>query len=296
MDREFFLLFSTFDENRSWYLDDNINKYYSDPGPIDQLKSDAGFKESNQNYAINGFLYGNLPGLKMYSGEKVEWYLMGLGDLTDVHTVHFHGQSFVYVRVITSMITLTISYWPHNSSLLYVLIIYYSLLFVLILSYCSRDLLFIILPISKDVFGPINTVCTSKRRQSIIFKHTVHEIFRILFLSQKSTTIHRDDVYDLFPGIYATVEMVPDSVGNWLLHCHVNNHLSGGMQTLFSVMTPTSKPILLETCFASLFNLNSEFCEIILNYFVLSLPFSFHFLFFCHRRRYCRGRCCFCLC
>ena len=54
-------------------------------------------------------------------------------------------------------------------------------------------------------------------------------------------------MYDIFPGIYATVEMVPDSVGDWLLHCHVNNHLTGGMQTLFSVMTPTSKSILLET-------------------------------------------------
>ena len=103
MDREFFLLFATFDENRSWYLDDNINKYCSDPGPIDQLKNDAGFKESNQNYAINGFLYGNLPGLEMYRGEKVEWYLMGLGDLTDVHTVHFHGQTFVHVRAIILM-------------------------------------------------------------------------------------------------------------------------------------------------------------------------------------------------
>lgn len=155
MDREFFLLFSTFDENRSWYIDDNINKYCSDPGPIDQLKNDAGFKESNQKYAINGIIYGNLPGLKMYSGEKVKWYLMGLGDLTDVHTVHFHGQSFVY----------------------------------------------------------------------------------------KSTTLHRGDVYDIFPGIYATVDMIPDSVGDWLLHCHVNNHLTGGMETLFSVMKPTSKPV-----------------------------------------------------
>lgn len=125
MDREFFLLFSTFDENRSWYIDDNINKYCSDPGPIDQLKNDAGFKESNQKYAINGFIYGNLPGLKMYSGEKVKWYLMGLGDLTDVHTVHFHGQSFVYVRVILSLVTLTISHWPYNNSLLPVLIIYF---------------------------------------------------------------------------------------------------------------------------------------------------------------------------
>ncbi|CAH3142781.1 unnamed protein product [Pocillopora meandrina] len=159
VDREFFLLFATFDENRSWYLDDNINEYCSDPGPIDELKSDPGFQLSNQNYAINGFLYGNLQGLEMYKGEKVEWYLMGLGDLTDVHTVHFHGQTFLY----------------------------------------------------------------------------------------KSTTMHREDVYDIFPGVYATVEMMPDSVGDWLLHCHVNNHLAGGMETLFSVMEATDKPTVYST-------------------------------------------------
>ena len=53
--------------------------------------------------------------------------------------------------------------------------------------------------------------------------------------------MHREDVYDIFPGVYATVEMMPDSVGDWLLHCHVNNHLAGGMETLFSVMEATGK-------------------------------------------------------
>ena len=77
-------------------------------------------------------------------------------------------------------------------------------------------------------------------------KDVIHK-YCILFLSQKSKTLHRDDVYAIFPGIYANVEMVPDSVGDWLLHCHVNNHLTGGMETLFSVMTPTSKSSLLET-------------------------------------------------
>lgn len=109
VDREFFLLFATFDENRSWYLDENINKYCSNPGPIDQLKNDVSFKESNQNYAISGFLYGNLPGLKMYRGENVEWYLMGLGDLTDIHTVHFHGQTFIFVRKTMFLLT-----WFYN--------------------------------------------------------------------------------------------------------------------------------------------------------------------------------------
>jgi len=42
-------------------------------------------------------------------------------------------------------------------------------------------------------------------------------------------------VYDLFPGVFATVEMIPDSVGDWMLHCHVNDHMTGGMETVYSV-------------------------------------------------------------
>ena len=52
---------------------------------------------------------------------------------------------------------------------------------------------------------------------------------------QKHVGYHREDVYDLFPGVFATVEMIPDSVGVWLLHCHVNDHMVGGMQTLYTV-------------------------------------------------------------
>lgn len=42
-------------------------------------------------------------------------------------------------------------------------------------------------------------------------------------------------MYDLFPGVFATVEMIPDSIGDWMLHCHVNDHMTGGMETVYSV-------------------------------------------------------------
>ena len=29
--------------------------------------------------------------------------------------------------------------------------------------------------------------------------------------------------------------MIPDSVGVWLLHCHVNDHMTGGMEALYTV-------------------------------------------------------------
>ena len=58
---------------------------------------------------------------------------------------------------------------------------------------------------------------------------------------QKSQTNRRNDVYDLLPESFATVEMIPDAVGTWMLHCHVNVHLDGGMKTLFTVLAPTSE-------------------------------------------------------
>ena len=40
-------------------------------------------KEAGQRHAINGYIYGNLPGLEMNEGERVRWYLFGLGSEND---------------------------------------------------------------------------------------------------------------------------------------------------------------------------------------------------------------------
>lgn len=45
---------------------------------------------------INGKLYGNLHGLVMTRGQKVDWYLLGMGNEVDMHTVHFHAETFTY--------------------------------------------------------------------------------------------------------------------------------------------------------------------------------------------------------
>lgn len=51
--------------------------------------------------AINGRLFGNVEGLTMHVGDEVYWYLLGMGNEVDLHTVHFHGHSFQYkVRAI----------------------------------------------------------------------------------------------------------------------------------------------------------------------------------------------------
>lgn len=91
---EFSLLFLVFDENESWYLDENIKTYSDNPEKVN--KDDEEFIESNKMHAINGRMFGNLQGLTMYEGEYVTWYLIGMGNEIDLHTVHFHGHSFEY--------------------------------------------------------------------------------------------------------------------------------------------------------------------------------------------------------
>jgi hypothetical protein len=38
----------------------------------------------------------------------------------------------------------------------------------------------------------------------------------------------RMDVLNLLPASMIVADMVPDDVGTWLLHCHVNDHIRGG--------------------------------------------------------------------
>ncbi|NXI84973.1 HPHL1 protein, partial [Rhipidura dahli] len=91
IDREFYLLFSIFDENDSWYLKKNIEAFTGDPSKVDENNAD--FMESNKMHAVNGYLYGNLPGLTMCKNDRVSWHLIGLGSHYDMHGVHFQGNT-----------------------------------------------------------------------------------------------------------------------------------------------------------------------------------------------------------
>lgn len=94
VDKEFVLFFMVYDENQSWYLDDNIRTYLRvDPNSVTK---DEDFEESNMMHGINGQVYGNLKGLVMTEGQRVNWYLLGMGNEVDMHTVHFHAQTFTY--------------------------------------------------------------------------------------------------------------------------------------------------------------------------------------------------------
>ena len=90
IDREFVVLFSVLDENKSLLRDKNIASFA--PAAKNKLE-DSGFIESNLKHSMNGFIYSNLPNLKMKKGEKVRWYQIALGTEVDIHTPHWHGNT-----------------------------------------------------------------------------------------------------------------------------------------------------------------------------------------------------------
>ena len=117
------------------------------------MPDDEEFNESKM-HSINGYVFGNLPGLNMKVGEHVRWYVIGMGTEVDLHTPHWHGQ------------TLTMNGMGMGA---------------------------------------------------------------------------RTDMVELLPNSMKILDMVPDNPGTWLFHCHVNDHITAGMQALFTV-EPAAQP------------------------------------------------------
>ena len=46
----------------------------------------------------------------------------------------------------------------------------------------------------------------------------------------------RMDVVSLLPATMVVADMVPDDIGTWLFHCHVNDHIRAGMLTRYKVL------------------------------------------------------------
>lgn len=106
VDHEFVTMFMSINENESWYLDDNIRAHATDPEGVKREEQSqmtplgyvvsfpvTGFTATNVKYSINGFIFGNLPLMKMKTGDHVRWYVATLGDFNNAHTPHWHGNS-----------------------------------------------------------------------------------------------------------------------------------------------------------------------------------------------------------
>lgn len=107
VDRELVVSFHEVDENASRYMPENMQRFLADPAAIDrsQMRFFAPFGNSNMMESMNGFVYGNLPGLVMREGERVRWYLMSSTNF-EMHTPHWHGNTVVAHHMRTDMANL----------------------------------------------------------------------------------------------------------------------------------------------------------------------------------------------
>jgi FtsP/CotA-like multicopper oxidase with cupredoxin domain len=112
VDREFVAIFYTANENQSWYLNENIAKYISDPKalrgglPFPDIQGDrvnVSFGGANLRETINGYILGNAPGFRMKQGEKVRWYMAAMGGL---HTAHWHANTVLLDERATDVVPL----------------------------------------------------------------------------------------------------------------------------------------------------------------------------------------------
>lgn len=45
--------------------------------------------------AINGYMFGNLPGIELCKYREVAWHLFGMGNEVDIHSAFFHGNTLL---------------------------------------------------------------------------------------------------------------------------------------------------------------------------------------------------------
>jgi len=109
VDREIVALFTTFNENLSWYFPDNVAAHISaaDQQALNKREANfsdeqgfftfagTGFAETNYKFSVNGYLYGDGPVMTVTQGQRVRWYLLGMGDVgaLNFHTPHWHGNT-----------------------------------------------------------------------------------------------------------------------------------------------------------------------------------------------------------
>ncbi|XP_051922357.1 coagulation factor VIII isoform X2 [Hippocampus zosterae] len=148
MIQDFSLLFHTFDETKSWYLEENLKKHCVSPCEVNP--DDSWYHVGNTFAAINGYVAETLPGLAIAQRQRVRWHLLNVGSDGEYHAVHFHGLPFTL----------------HNGE------------------------------------------------------------------------AHRMGIYNLFPGVFGTVEMVPSTVGTWLVECTVGDYQLAGMRAKLLVYDP----------------------------------------------------------
>jgi FtsP/CotA-like multicopper oxidase with cupredoxin domain len=116
VDRELVVAFAEVGEVESPYVEENIKQYMGDPSnvkvvtdnpfgvPIVVTNNPAEGPDFIVKESMNGFLYGNLPGLTMKVGDRVRWYLMATSNF-ELHSPHWHGNTVVIQHMRTDVPT-----------------------------------------------------------------------------------------------------------------------------------------------------------------------------------------------
>ncbi|XP_061091962.1 coagulation factor VIII [Conger conger] len=102
-DKEKHLMFSVFDENKSWYIDENIKKYIKDPSTV--TPNDHGFYNSNVMYNVNGFMFNNLR-FTACLDDVIFWHVVNVGTQSNFLSVYFTGNIFERDKVHETVLTL----------------------------------------------------------------------------------------------------------------------------------------------------------------------------------------------
>ncbi|XP_066480793.1 coagulation factor V-like, partial [Tiliqua scincoides] len=86
-------VFAVFDENKSWYLEDNIKEYCSNPSAV--KREDPKFYKSNIMHTLNGYVSEGTQILGFCQEEIVEWHLTSVGAQDEIIPVHISGHTFL---------------------------------------------------------------------------------------------------------------------------------------------------------------------------------------------------------
>ncbi|XP_057403185.1 coagulation factor V isoform X2 [Balaenoptera acutorostrata] len=97
-------MFAVFDENKSWYIEDNIYKFCENPEKV--KRDDPKFYESNIMSTINGYVPESIPTLGFCFDDTVQWHFCSMGTQNDILTIHFTGHSFIYGKKHEDTLTL----------------------------------------------------------------------------------------------------------------------------------------------------------------------------------------------
>ncbi|TFJ95892.1 peptidase M3 [Platysternon megacephalum] len=86
-------VFAVFDENKSWYLEDNIKQYCSNPSSV--KRDDPKFYRSNVMHTINGFMSDRTEILRFCHDDIVQWHVSSIGTQDEVVSIRLFGHTFL---------------------------------------------------------------------------------------------------------------------------------------------------------------------------------------------------------